>query len=94
MKRWLNKHWLYAIAGGIGLILTPAAIHSAYIQRGYFAIGGEYLVLPLALLLATVVDETMKTIHEIKAVMNVFTTSTKDEDMSMDPVDNGIKKDA
>jgi hypothetical protein len=31
-------------------------------------------------------------INEIKAVMNVFTTSTKDEDMSMDPVDNGIKK--
>lgn len=87
MRRWLNKHWLYAIAGSMGLVLTPVAIRSAYIQRGYFAVGGEWLVLPLVLMVAML-------INEIKAVMNVFTTSTKDEDMSMDPVDSGIKKDA
>jgi hypothetical protein len=87
MRRWLNKHWLYAIAGSMGLVLTPVAIRSAYIQRGYFAVGGEWLVLPLVLLIAMLIDE-------LKASRNVFTTSTKYEDMSMDPVDSGIKKDA
>jgi hypothetical protein len=66
-------------------MLTPVAIRSAYAARGYFAIGGEYFIIPLVLMVAML-------INEIKAVMNVFTTSTKDEDMSMDPVDNGIKK--
>jgi hypothetical protein len=33
-------------------------------------------------------------IDELKASRNVFTTSTKYEDMSMDPVDSAIKKDA
>ena len=87
MKRLLKKYWLYIVAGGIGMALTPAAIRSAYVSRGYFAVGGEWLVLPLTLLVAGLIDEA-------KAAINVFTTSTKDEDMSMDPVDNGIKKDA
>jgi hypothetical protein len=87
MRRWLNKHWLYAIAGSMGLVLTPVAIRSAYIQRGYFAVGGEWLVLPLVLMVAML-------INEIKAAINVFTVSTKVDEMSMDPVDSDIKKDA
>jgi stage V sporulation protein SpoVS len=87
MRRWLNKHWLYVIAFGVGLILTPVAIRSAYAARGYFAVGGEYLVLPLALLTAMLIDE-------LKTAINVFVASTKDEDMSMAPVDSAIKKDA
>jgi hypothetical protein len=63
MRRWLNKHWLYVIAFGVGLILTPVAIRSAYTARGYFAIGGEYLVLPLALLVAGLINEA-KTIKK------------------------------
>ena len=87
MKRWLNKHWLYVIAFGVGLMLTPMSIRAAYIQRGYFAVGGEWLVLPLVLMVAML-------INEIKAAINVFTVSTKVDEMSMDPVDSDIKKDA
>lgn len=66
MKRLLKKYWLYIVAGGIGLVLTPFAIHSAYVSRGYFAIGGEYLVLPLALLIAWLVDSVKETLDETK----------------------------
>lgn len=66
MRRWLNKHWLYIMAFGIGLVLTPIAIRSAYAARGYFDIGGEYLVLPLALLIAALINEVKETLDEIK----------------------------
>ncbi len=47
-------------------MLTPMSIRAAYIQRGYFAIGGEYLVLPLALLVAGLINEVKTILHEIK----------------------------
>jgi hypothetical protein len=63
-------------------MLTPVAIRSAYAARGYFAIGGEYFIIPLMLLVAMLIDE-------LKASMNVFAASTKENDMSADPVDKG-----
>lgn len=87
MRRWLNKHWLYIVAFGVGLMLTPMSIRAAYIQRGYFAIGGEYLIIPFMLLVTMLIDE-------IKAAINVFVVSTKGENISIDTADSGIKKDA
>ncbi len=87
MKKFFQKHWLYVIAFGIGLVLTPIAIRAAYAARRYFAVGGEYFLIPLALLIAVLIDE-------LKTAIYVYAASTKDEDMSMDPVDSGIKKDA
>lgn len=66
MRHLLKKYWLYFIALGVGLMLTPMSIRAAYIQRGYFAIGGEYLVLPLALLVAGLINEVKTILHEIK----------------------------
>lgn len=36
----------YIIVTILGILLTPLAIYIAYVQRGYWAFGGEYL-LPL-----------------------------------------------
>ena len=40
----------------IGLAATPIAVQSAYAARGYFAVGGEWLVLPLSLVIATLFE--------------------------------------
>ncbi|WP_213997010.1 hypothetical protein [Tepidanaerobacter syntrophicus] len=87
MKKFFQKHWLYIIAFTTGAILTPAAIHSAYIQRGYFAIGGEYLIIPFMLIMARLVEAITKTI-------NILIVSTKSGDMVMDFINKEIKKDA
>lgn len=40
----------YSIAIFLGVILTIKAIYIAYDQRGYLAVGGEYLILPIIIL--------------------------------------------
>lgn len=40
----IRTSFCYRIAALAGLLLTPFAVKAAYIQRGYFAIGGELLV--------------------------------------------------
>jgi len=47
---------LHLIAIVIGLALTPIAVQSAYTARGYYAVGGEWLVLPLSLAIATLIE--------------------------------------
>ena len=49
-------NWIHLIAIVIGLAMTPVAVQSAYAARGYFAVGGEWLVLPLSLAIATLVE--------------------------------------
>ncbi len=66
MRRCLKQHWVYVTAFGVGLMLTPFAIRAAYAARGYFAVGGEYLVLPIALLIAGLIDSIKETLDEIK----------------------------
>lgn len=46
--RYLNRTWFYFL---IGLWLTAKAIDAAYEFRGYEAVGSEYLVLPMFLLM-------------------------------------------
>ena len=43
-----NRKYLIAII--IGIFLTPTVISEAFVQRQYIAIGGEWLLIPLALL--------------------------------------------
>lgn len=45
--RYITRNWIFIL---IGLWLTSKAIDSAYKFRGYEAVGGEYLVLPVFLL--------------------------------------------
>ena len=51
-----RKERLHLIAIVMGLALTPIAVQSAYVARGYSAVGGEWLVLPLSLAIATLVE--------------------------------------
>ena len=47
----------YIVVTILGILLTPLAVYIAYIQRGHWAVGGEYL-LPLLFVGALwVVDE-------------------------------------
>lgn len=50
-KRYISRNWLWIIAG---LILTEVFVKMAYEERGYVAYGGEWLTLPLVLMLAEV----------------------------------------
>jgi len=50
------KERLHLIAIIIGLAMTPVAVQSAYVARGYYAVGGEWLILPLSLAIATLIE--------------------------------------
>lgn len=50
-KRYISRNWLWIIAG---LILTEVFVKMAYAERGYVAYGGEWMTLPLVLMLAEV----------------------------------------
>ena len=52
----LKKAIPYILATLIGLAMTPTLINMAYQWRGYMAIGGEVLVIPVALLIVLFVD--------------------------------------
>lgn len=60
MKRVVKKteefilHYWLVISSG--MILTVSAVKFAYIQRGYMAFGGEYLVLPVLLVTANLLE--------------------------------------
>lgn len=51
-----HENWLHTMAIIIGLSATPIAVQSAYAARGYFAVGGEWLILPLSLAIATLIE--------------------------------------
>lgn len=52
IKRYISRNWLLIVAG---LKLTEVAVKSAYDTRGYLAYGGEWLTLPLVLMLVEMV---------------------------------------
>lgn len=52
----------------LGMLITPTAIKYAGEQRGYLAFGGEFLIIPLFLLLALMWDQAKDMIEEIKKI--------------------------
>lgn len=46
------------------VILTPAAIKQAYATRGYWAVGGEWFLIPLGLLIAQFWKDVASTMTE------------------------------
>ena len=52
MKKYLTKNWRLILAG---IVLTAFAVPHTYKTRGYFAIGGEWLILPAILMTAYMV---------------------------------------
>lgn len=44
VRRFVRLYWLWV---SLGLVLTKVSVEAAYIERGYKAYGGEWLVLPV-----------------------------------------------
>jgi len=61
-----HENWLHTMAIIIGLAMTPVAVQSAYAARGYFAVGGEWLVLPLSLVISTLIEGLKAKVKEEK----------------------------
>lgn len=59
VKRYISRNWLWIV---VGLILTEVEVKSAYETRGYLAYGGEWMIMPLILMLA----------EEIRGIGNVI----------------------
>lgn len=51
IKRYISRNWLWIV---VGLMLTEVFVKMAYVERGYVAYGGEWLTLPLVLMLVQV----------------------------------------
>jgi len=51
-----RENWFHSMAIILGLAATPIAVQSAYVARGYYAVGGEWLILPLSLVIATLIE--------------------------------------
>ena len=62
MKKYLAKNWHLILAG---IALTAFAVPHTYSTRGYFAIGGEWLILPVILMIAYMVKVFTQDIFNI-----------------------------
>ena len=62
MKKFLVKNWHLLLAG---IALTAFALPHTYSIRGYFAIGGEWLILPVILLIDYMVREVVQDVFGI-----------------------------
>ena len=61
MKAWMIKNWILLSSG---LLLTAVFVEVAYRERGYVAFGGEWLVLPIMILLKIMVRDFIKEVWE------------------------------
>lgn len=52
IKRYISRNGIWIV---VGLILTVVSVKSAYMERGYLAYGGEWLTLPLVLMVVRMV---------------------------------------
>ncbi len=51
--RLLTSKWIWMI---IGIIGTWLAVKAAYMERGYFAIGSEWIFLPMILIVVGIIS--------------------------------------
>lgn len=62
MKKYITRNWIWIVAG---VILTRKAVEYAYAERGYAALGGEWLVLPVLLVAVHFARKAVKAIYEV-----------------------------
>ena len=67
MKRLKIRHWIVVILIGLSVAVTPYLVHSAYEIRGYWAFGGEWLIVGLGVLLSVLVLEFAKAYDEVSS---------------------------
>jgi hypothetical protein len=58
----ISGNWLSI---SVGFILTRLAFHLAYIERGYIAIGSEWLVFPLTIFVFGIIRQRSIFVKEI-----------------------------
>ena len=68
--RYLRNYWYWIV---IGIVLTANAMRDVYEVRGYVSYGGEWMILPLILLL-------IELVRSIKAVVSEILEFKKMED--------------
>ena len=71
MGKFILKHWMELTAGTTLTVIIALAMKGA---RGYFAVGGEWLLAPLFILLAHLFREELA--HDLPWLMEIM----KDED--------------
>ena len=54
MEKFIDRNWILLVTG---LILTRKAVEFAYAERGCVAFGGEWLVLPVMMMLVHIVRD-------------------------------------
>ena len=65
MKKWKKILLENALLISLGLILTAIGVKEAYLRRGYIAVGGEWLMLPLVILVKSFVISFIQGIREV-----------------------------
>lgn len=53
-RRFVRLYWFWV---SLGLVLTKVSVEAAYAERGYKAYGGEWLMLPIMLIVGYFVNE-------------------------------------
>ena len=54
VRRFVRLYWFWV---SLGLVLTKVSVEATYIERGYKAYGGEWLVLPVVMIVGYFVNE-------------------------------------
>lgn len=67
----------YILAALVGAFFTPMAVKAAYVARGYRAIGGEVLLIPLFVLL-------VKLVSLVKQLFEMLTECVDEESEEQD----------
>lgn len=59
IEKYIVRNWIWLLTG---LILTRKAVEFAYAERGYAAFGGEWLVLPVMMMLVHMAKDVRSSI--------------------------------
>lgn len=62
IAEWFSKNWIWLV---VGFLAQGFAIRYAYLERGYKAFGGEYLVMPLVLILVVFAEQVIRDVKRI-----------------------------
>ncbi len=76
LEKYIVRNWIWLVAG---LILTRKAVEFAYAERGYVTFGGEWLVLPVILMVVHMVRNLRRTLF----VKNGFFEEVDADDRSI-----------
>lgn len=63
MERFITRNWLWIT---LGCVLQKKAIELAYQERGFIAVGAEWFVLPIILLIVAIIRGMAQSIIELK----------------------------